>query len=159
MLGVGSGEVLNEHIRTCRSLCMAACGDLVQVVRATGHIGVVGVYVPQDPDAATEEAKQGRVAFDYGLVFDKGISIGSGQCPVKRYNRELRDLVVWPGHAVVHRARERVVGADPRCTLSAHSRSTNPSVSWRRSQLRLRHRRAARTLRQSPDPSCPGRCS
>src|ERR687893_1080675 len=33
VLGVGSGEALNEHIRTCRSLCMAACGDLVQVVR------------------------------------------------------------------------------------------------------------------------------
>ncbi len=52
------------------------------------------VYVPQDPDAATEEAKQGRVAFDYGLAFDKGLSIGSGQCPVKRYNRELRDLII-----------------------------------------------------------------
>ncbi len=52
------------------------------------------MYVPQDPDAATEEAKQGRVAFDYGLAFDKGLSIGSGQCPVKRYNRELRDLII-----------------------------------------------------------------
>jgi glutathione-independent formaldehyde dehydrogenase len=37
--------------------------NLVSVVRATGRIGVVGVYVPQDPDAATEEAKEGRVAF------------------------------------------------------------------------------------------------
>jgi glutathione-independent formaldehyde dehydrogenase len=36
--------------------------NLVQVVRATGHIGVVGVYIPQDPDAATEEAKEGRIA-------------------------------------------------------------------------------------------------
>jgi glutathione-independent formaldehyde dehydrogenase len=24
----------------------------------------------------------------------KGISIGSGQCPVKRYNRQLRDLII-----------------------------------------------------------------
>lgn len=68
--------------------------NLVQVVRATGHIGVVGVYVPQDPDAASEPAKQGRVAFDYGTAFAKGISIGFGQCPVKRYNRELRDLII-----------------------------------------------------------------
>ena len=66
----------------------------VQVVRATGHIGVVGVYVPEDPQAATEEAKHGRVAFDYGTAFTKGISIGSGQCPVKKYNRELRDLII-----------------------------------------------------------------
>jgi len=68
--------------------------NLVQVVRATGHIGVVGVYVPEDPQAATEEAKHGRVAFDYGTAFTKGISIGSGQCPVKKYNRELRDLII-----------------------------------------------------------------
>ncbi|MBM3714377.1 MAG: zinc-binding dehydrogenase [Actinobacteria bacterium] len=68
--------------------------NLVEVVRATGHIGVVGVYVPEDPDAATETAKSGRIAFNYGQAFEKGISIGSGQCPVKRYNRELRDLII-----------------------------------------------------------------
>ena len=68
--------------------------NLVSVVRATGHIGVVGVYVPQDPEGATKEAKEGRVAFNYGEAFEKGISIGSGQCPVKRYNRELRDLII-----------------------------------------------------------------
>ena len=28
---------------------------LVSVVRATGHIGVVGVFVPADPEAATEQ--------------------------------------------------------------------------------------------------------
>jgi glutathione-independent formaldehyde dehydrogenase len=67
--------------------------NLVQVVRATGHIGVVGVYVTEDPDAATEEAKTGCIAFDYGTAFEKGISIASGQCPVKKYNRELRDLI------------------------------------------------------------------
>ncbi len=68
--------------------------NLVEVVRAPGHIGVVGVYVPKDPNAATEEAKEGRIAFDYGSAFEKGISIASGQCPVKRYNRELRDLII-----------------------------------------------------------------
>jgi glutathione-independent formaldehyde dehydrogenase len=34
-------------------------------VRAAGNIGVVGVYVPEDPGAATEEATQGKIAFDY----------------------------------------------------------------------------------------------
>lgn len=67
---------------------------LVNVVRATGHIGVVGVYVPEDPGAATDDAKEGRYDFNYGAAFEKGISIGSGQCPVKRYNRELRDLII-----------------------------------------------------------------
>jgi glutathione-independent formaldehyde dehydrogenase len=63
-------------------------------VRATGSIGVVGVYEPEDPAAATEDAKQGRYDFDYGTAFTKGISIGRGQCPVKKYNRYLRDLII-----------------------------------------------------------------
>ncbi|MEV8378784.1 glutathione-independent formaldehyde dehydrogenase [Kribbella sp. NPDC056861] len=68
--------------------------NLVKAVRATGHIGVVGVYVPEDPKAANDRAKEGRIAFNYGAAFEKGISIGSGQCPVKKYNRELRDLII-----------------------------------------------------------------
>ncbi len=68
--------------------------NLVQVVRAAGRIGVVGVYEPEDPKASTEGAKHGRYGFDYGQVFTKGIAIGSGQCPVKRYNRQLRDLII-----------------------------------------------------------------
>ena len=67
---------------------------LIQVVRATGTIGVVGVYEPSDEGAATEDAKHGRYAFDYGTAFTKGITIGSGQCPVMRYNRWLRDLII-----------------------------------------------------------------
>jgi len=68
--------------------------ELVKVVRATGAIGVVGVYVPEDPGAETDEAKQGRYPFSFGAAFEKGLSIGTGQCPVKRYNRQLRDLIV-----------------------------------------------------------------
>ncbi|GAB3553461.1 glutathione-independent formaldehyde dehydrogenase [Arthrobacter tumbae] len=68
--------------------------NLVKVVRATGHIGVVGVYVPEDPGATNDLAKQGRIAFNYGAAFTKGISLMGGQCPVKKYNRELRDLII-----------------------------------------------------------------
>jgi glutathione-independent formaldehyde dehydrogenase len=68
---------------------------LVQAVRATGKIGVAGVYEPSDEGAATtEDAKHGRYDFDYGTAFTKGIAIGSGQCPVMRYNRWLRDLII-----------------------------------------------------------------
>lgn len=68
--------------------------NLISVVRATGAIGVVGVYEPEDPNAATNDAKVGRYDFNYGEAFYKGISIGSGQCPVKKYNRQLRDLII-----------------------------------------------------------------
>lgn len=66
---------------------------LVKSVRFTGEIGVVGVYVPQDPGAADELAKHGALAFDFGEFWFRGQKIGSGQCPVKRYNRQLRDLI------------------------------------------------------------------
>ena len=67
---------------------------LIKSVRTTGGIGVVGVYVPSDPGAASEGAQQGRIGFDYGTFFQKGQAMGTGQCPVKRYNEQLRDLIV-----------------------------------------------------------------
>jgi glutathione-independent formaldehyde dehydrogenase len=68
--------------------------NLVKVVRSTGGIGVVGVYVPSDPGATSAQAQEGRIAFDYGTFFTKGQRMGTGQCPVMRYNRHLRDLIV-----------------------------------------------------------------
>ncbi|MBO0868400.1 MAG: glutathione-independent formaldehyde dehydrogenase [Micromonosporaceae bacterium] len=68
--------------------------NLVGAVRSAGGIGVVGVYRPDDPGAATEPAKHGRIGFDYGMFFSKGQHMGTGQCPVKRYNELLRDLII-----------------------------------------------------------------
>ena len=68
--------------------------ELVSCVRTTGGIGVVGVYVPQDPQAPTDGAKDGRIGFDFGTLFQKGQHMGTGQCPVKRYNETLRDLII-----------------------------------------------------------------
>jgi glutathione-independent formaldehyde dehydrogenase len=67
---------------------------LIRSVRARGGIGVVGVYVPSDPRAASTAAQQGRIGFDYGTFFQKGQAMGTGQCPVKRYNEQLRDLII-----------------------------------------------------------------
>jgi glutathione-independent formaldehyde dehydrogenase len=68
--------------------------NLVEVVRTTGAIGVVGVYMPEDPGANGQLAKEGRIPWQYGQFFTKGQRMGTGQCPVKRYNRQLRDLIV-----------------------------------------------------------------
>jgi glutathione-independent formaldehyde dehydrogenase len=66
---------------------------LVKSVRFTGAIGVVGVFVPEDPGSPDPLYKEGYVAFDYGEHWFRGQKMGTGQCPVKRYNRLLRDLV------------------------------------------------------------------
>lgn len=51
--------------------------------------------------------KQGRIAFDMGEFFSKGLRIGSGQANVKAYNRELRDLIhmgrATPSFLISHR--------------------------------------------------------
>lgn len=67
--------------------------DLVKSVRATGGIGVVGVFVEEDPGGADELAKKGQIAFDLGAFFTKGQHMGTGQANVKAYNRYLRDLI------------------------------------------------------------------
>ncbi len=99
--------------------------SLVKAVRTTGGIGVVGVYVPSDPGAPTEAAKQGRIGFDYGTFFQKGQAMGTGQCPVKRYNEQLRDLIIagraTPSLLVSH---EVSLGEAPAPTRSSTSGST-----------------------------------
>jgi len=67
--------------------------DLVESVRPTGGIGVVGVFVSEDPKSADNLAKEGKLAFDFGTFFEKGQHMGTGQANVKAYNRFLRDLI------------------------------------------------------------------
>ena len=66
---------------------------LVDCVKATGKIGVVGVFIPKDPGASDALAKQGQIAFDFGKFWFKGQKLGTGQCNVKAYNRRLADLI------------------------------------------------------------------
>ena len=67
--------------------------SLVDSVKATGTLGVVGVFVPQDPGAEDKLAKHGQIAFDFGKFWFKGMKMGTGQCNVKAYNRRLAELI------------------------------------------------------------------
>ena len=67
--------------------------NLVKTVRATGSIGVVGVFIAEDPNAQDKLAKKGQIAFDFGQFWLKGQRIATGQANVKAYNRQLRDLI------------------------------------------------------------------
>jgi glutathione-independent formaldehyde dehydrogenase len=81
--------------------------NCVRVVNATGSIGIIGVYIAPDPGASGEHAKQGIFPFSIAEFFDKGITMGSGQAPVKKYNEYLRDLIVngraKPSKIISHR--------------------------------------------------------
>ncbi|HEX4784482.1 MAG TPA: glutathione-independent formaldehyde dehydrogenase [Candidatus Sulfotelmatobacter sp.] len=81
--------------------------NCVRVVNATGSIGVIGVYIAPDPGAGSEHAKNGIFPFSIAEFFDKGVTMGSGQAPVKKYNEYLRDLIVngraKPSKIISHR--------------------------------------------------------
>jgi threonine dehydrogenase-like Zn-dependent dehydrogenase len=66
---------------------------LVRSVRATGGLGVVGVFIPQDPGSPDPKAKRGEIEFNMGLFWSKGQTMGPGQANVKQYNRRLRNLI------------------------------------------------------------------
>ncbi|MEV0054484.1 glutathione-independent formaldehyde dehydrogenase [Saccharopolyspora shandongensis] len=68
--------------------------SLIETVRPTGRLGVPGLYVPSDPGGPNEEAKKGMLLVSVGRMFEKGQVIGTGQCNVKRYNRQLRDMII-----------------------------------------------------------------
>ncbi len=68
--------------------------DCIRVTNPTGHIGLIGVYFPEDPGGVDEDAKKGRFTISLGQAWNKGITIGMGQAPVKRYNVYLRDLIL-----------------------------------------------------------------
>ena len=66
------------HDRTGQEHPEMVMDGLVDAVRTTGGIGVVGVYMPPDPGAATEGAKEGRIGFNFGALFQKGQRTGTG---------------------------------------------------------------------------------
>jgi glutathione-independent formaldehyde dehydrogenase len=80
--------------------------QLVRTVRPTGALGVPGLYVPSDPGGVDEHAKRGRLLVEIGKLFEKGLRVGTGQANVKRYNRQLRDMITEgrasPGFVVSH---------------------------------------------------------
>ena len=68
--------------------------SLIRAVRPTGELGIPGLYVPEDPGAPDEMSAQGRLGIDFGLLFEKGQKLGTGQSNVKSYNRQLRDMII-----------------------------------------------------------------
>ncbi|KAJ7336758.1 hypothetical protein DFH08DRAFT_877412 [Mycena albidolilacea] len=67
---------------------------LIAVVRPTGGLGIPGLYVPSDPGAPDAASAKGYISFPFGKLFEKGLTVGTGQCNVKAYNRYLRDLII-----------------------------------------------------------------
>ena len=83
-------QCCNMHREEVPNLTM---NNLVKTVKATGGIGVVGVFLPEDPGAKDDLAKEGKLAFDFGQFWFKGQHVATGQANVKAYNRKLCNLI------------------------------------------------------------------
>lgn len=83
-------QCCNMHRQEVPNLTM---NNLVKTVKATGGIGVVGVFIPEDPGAKEKLAKEGKLAFDFGKFWIKGQKVATGQANVKAYNRKLCNLI------------------------------------------------------------------
>ena len=68
--------------------------QLIRVTRARGGLGIPGLYVPSDPGAPDKLSGEGQILMPFGKLFEKGLSLATGQCNVKHYNRYLRDLII-----------------------------------------------------------------
>lgn len=52
------------------------------------------MHVYSDPGASDDASAKGMISLSFGKLFEKGLSLGTGQCNVKAYNRYLRDLII-----------------------------------------------------------------
>ncbi|KAJ5879312.1 Alcohol dehydrogenase superfamily zinc-type [Penicillium solitum] len=86
--------------------------NMIRVTRACGGMGIPGLYVPSDPDAADTASANGMISLSFGKLFEKasgsllyieavnvanllqGLSLSTGQCNVKAYDRYLRDMII-----------------------------------------------------------------
>jgi glutathione-independent formaldehyde dehydrogenase len=68
--------------------------DIMSVARVGAGLGIPGLYVTGDPGAVDEDAKIGQLGVRLGLGWAKSHHFTTGQCPVKRYNRQLMNLIL-----------------------------------------------------------------
>jgi glutathione-independent formaldehyde dehydrogenase len=73
----------------------AVINGLFEVTRAGGGMGLPGIYTAGDSQAKDAKVKQGTYELDFGKAWIKSPSLTAGQCPVKKYNRNLMMAILW----------------------------------------------------------------
>jgi glutathione-independent formaldehyde dehydrogenase len=71
----------------------AVLNQLVQTVRPTGGLGLPGMCVRREPDGVLAGARAGTLLVAIDTLVEKGLRLGTGRADVRRYDRQLRDLI------------------------------------------------------------------
>ena len=86
--------------------------DIMTVARAGASLGIPGLYVTGDPGAIDENAKVGQIGVRLGLGWAKSHTLTTGQCPVKRYNRQLMNMILSDKAHIAKAVNAITIGLD-----------------------------------------------
>ena len=81
-------ENLNEYKRN------QVLMDMGNLVNPAGNIGIIGVYIPNNPASDDENEKHGNLILPWGKLWSKSVQIGTGVVPAKKYQPFLRNLII-----------------------------------------------------------------
>ncbi len=103
-IGFQAHDWTKKNIIENPNIVISALG---KIINPTGRLGIVGVFVVNDPAPVSELAGKGEVVVPWADLFKKDIAINMGRDHDLRYNRHLRDLIIAgkakPGVIVSHR--------------------------------------------------------
>ena len=84
----------------------------MEITRASGKIGIPGLYVTDDPGATDEQSRIGALSMRFGLGWAKSHSFATGQCPVLRYNRGLMMAILNDRVQIARNVNATVISLD-----------------------------------------------
>lgn len=84
--------------------------DIMSAARVGAGLGIPGLYVTGDPGAMDEDARIGQLGVRLGLGWAKSHHFTTGQCPVKRYNRQLMNLILSDKAQIAKAVNATVLG-------------------------------------------------
>jgi len=86
--------------------------DIMTISRAGASLGIPGLYVTGDPGGIDDNAKVGQIGVRLGLGWAKSHSFTTGQCPVKKYNRQLMNLILAGKADIAKAVNATTIGLD-----------------------------------------------
>ena len=86
--------------------------DIMTISRAGASLGIPGLYVTGDPGAVDDAAKEGQIGVKLGLGWAKSHAFVTGQCPVKKYNRQLMNMILSDKAQIAKAVNATTIGLD-----------------------------------------------
>ena len=106
------GFEANAHGEGGEGAPAAVLNAIMEVGRAGAGLGIPGLYVTGDPGAPNEEAKEGQIGVRLGLGWAKSQFMMTGQCPVKKYNRQLMNMILADRAHIAKAVNAVTIGLD-----------------------------------------------